>query len=36
MQENVMHLVNQMVELGETSNVIQVCSQAKIVQIIAD
>ena len=26
MQESVMHLVNQMVELGETQNVIQVCS----------
>ena len=36
MQESVMHLVNQMVDIGETQNVIQVCSQAKIVQIIAD
>ena len=36
MQESVMYLVNQMVEIGETQNVIQVCSQAKIVQIIAD
>ena len=36
MQESILHLVNQMVDLGETQNVVQVCSQAKIVQIVAE
>jgi hypothetical protein len=36
MQESVMWLINSMVELGETQNVIQVCFDHQVVSLISD
>jgi hypothetical protein len=36
MQESVMWLINSMVELGETQNVIQVCIDHQVVSLISE
>jgi hypothetical protein len=36
MQESVMWLINSMVELGETQNVIQLCIDHKVVSLISE
>jgi hypothetical protein len=36
LQESVMWLINSMVELGETQNVIQVCIDHQVVSLISD